>query len=163
MNRMLVLQFALCLAMVTCGHARAEPRERCESMITILRRVPSSDAAAALKSMDVERRRHRYVACAHAGTPALQAALQWKPLDRATQDRIRRAVRRAPLAKAGKAGTWDVGDVVPRSVPLQGLPRDMLGDVPRITSYRFFVSGREIVVVEPSTRIVVQKIAGRRS
>ena len=53
---------------------------------------------------------------------------------------------------------FTVGMTVPSSVVLFALPEDAVTDVPQVTSYRFFVAQNEIIVVDLSTRGVVQVI-----
>jgi hypothetical protein len=60
------------------------------------------------------------------------------------------------LTKADESFT--VGAPIPSSVELFAMPQDGFGDVPSVTSYRFFLAGNGIVVVNPDTRQVVQVI-----
>ena len=54
------------------------------------------------------------------------------------------------------AETFDIGAVVPNTIELFALPHDIVGEVPQITSYRFFIALNGIVVVDPESRQVVQ-------
>ena len=54
--------------------------------------------------------------------------------------------------------TFTVGMTVPSSIVLFALPEDAVTDVPQVTSYRFFVAANGIIVVDLSTRGVVQVI-----
>ena len=54
--------------------------------------------------------------------------------------------------------TFTVGMTVPSSIVLFALPEDAVTDVPQVTSYRFFVAENGIIVVDLSTRGVVQVI-----
>ncbi len=60
------------------------------------------------------------------------------------------------LIKADES--FAVGAPIPGSVELFALPQDGFGDVPSVTSYRFFLATNGIVVVDPDTRQVVQII-----
>ena len=62
----------------------------------------------------------------------------------------------APLAKT--EDSFAVGMTVPSSIVLFALPEDTATDVPQVTSYRFFVAENGIIVIDPSTRRVVQVI-----
>ena len=70
------------------------------------------------------------------------------------------------LARMGKEAappartedSFTVGMTVPSSIVLFALPEDAATDVPQVTSYRFFVAENGIIVVDPSTRRVVQVI-----
>jgi hypothetical protein len=62
----------------------------------------------------------------------------------------------APPAKT--EDKFAVGMTVPSSIVLFALPEDTATDVPQVTSYRFFVAENGIIVVDPSTRRVVQVI-----
>lgn len=52
-----------------------------------------------------------------------------------------------------------MGEVVPESTELWGLPQDMATEVPAVTNYRFLLTGNAIAVVDPETRKVVQLIS----
>jgi hypothetical protein len=54
--------------------------------------------------------------------------------------------------------SFAVGMTVPSSIVLFALPEDAATDVPQVTSYRFFVAENGIIVIDPSTRRVVQVI-----
>jgi hypothetical protein len=62
----------------------------------------------------------------------------------------------APPAKT--EDKFAVGMTVPSSIVLFALPEDTATDVPQVTSYRFFVAENGIIVIDPSTRRVVQVI-----
>jgi len=86
-----------------------------------------------------------------------ESATGWERLSPSKQDRIRAYVQRRGITPM-MSGRPAVGTIVPRSVPLRGLPRDMVTEVPKITSYRYVVLPRHIAIVEPTTRTVVQVI-----
>ena len=54
--------------------------------------------------------------------------------------------------------TFTIGMTVPSSIVLFALPEDAATDVPKVTSYQFFVAEKGIIAVDLSTRRVVQVI-----
>ncbi len=74
------------------------------------------------------------------------------------QERIRSYVRSQEIAPMASGDRVTVGGILPRSTPLRGLPRDMVTEIPKITSYRYVVLPEGIAIVEPATRTVVQII-----
>ena len=74
----------------------------------------------------------------------------------------REAIRRevAPGASVGPAPlvrprTVAVGDVAPGSIALEEFPPAVANDIPAVRSYRFYRSGQEVVIVNPSDRHVL--------
>jgi hypothetical protein len=51
-----------------------------------------------------------------------------------------------------------VGAMVPADVELQTVPETVVSDVPAVKGYRYFVWNDEVVLVDPSSRKVVQII-----
>jgi hypothetical protein len=51
-----------------------------------------------------------------------------------------------------------VGMTVPSTVELQSVPETIVSDVPSVKGYRYFVYNDEVVLVDPSSRKVVQII-----
>jgi hypothetical protein len=86
-----------------------------------------------------------------------QAVEPMKPvlLEPAKQARIREDVKmRAPAPQAAV----QVGATVPTSVSLYALPEDSVTELPQVTTYRFFLAGDSIAIVDPASRTVVQLI-----
>ena len=50
------------------------------------------------------------------------------------------------------------GTVIPQDVELHALPGSVVEVVPAYRTYRFFVVGNDIVIVEPGTRRIVEII-----
>jgi hypothetical protein len=67
--------------------------------------------------------------------------------DQVARDRIR-AVR----------GPTELGIAVPASVPLRDLSGSMGSILPTYKTYKFYVAGRDFVVVEPETRQIVSVV-----
>lgn len=77
----------------------------------------------------------------------------------------REAIRRevAPGASVGPAPlvrprTAAVGDVAPDSIALEEFPPAVANNIPAVRSYRFYRSGQEVVIVNPSDRHVLSVI-----
>ena len=87
------------------------------------------------------------------------AAAVWDPLPPAKQQRIREYVRSRGIAARAPGRGVQVGARMPLDVPLRGLPRDMVTEIPKVTSYRYVVLRDGIAIVEPSTRKVVDVIS----
>ncbi len=68
----------------------------------------------------------------------------------------RTATERDKLPRLDEA--YEVGAAVPESAHLFAHPADQMNEAPRITSYRFVLAKNGILVVDPSTRTVVQII-----
>jgi hypothetical protein len=132
----------------------------CRPLRALLQAVPSSEVDHVLSTMRIVRRGPRYLACppGQGGRPRFT---DWKPLPRAKQDLVREIVSREHLQPEPGAGQLLPGDRVPRGVPLLGLPRDMVTEVPKVTSYRYVVALNGIAIVEPSTRTVLQLLTPR--
>lgn len=81
------------------------------------------------------------------------------PLAPEKQAIVKEHVRRAKPANVQPGGPVDVGATVPEGVELWSLPQDSVTEVPTVTSYKFFLAGNTIAVVDPSSRKVIQLIA----
>ncbi len=68
----------------------------------------------------------------------------------------RTATERDKLPRLDEA--FEVGSPVPGSAHLFAHPMDQVNEAPRITSYRFTLAKNGILVVDPSTRVVIQII-----
>lgn len=68
----------------------------------------------------------------------------------------RTATERDKLPRLDEA--FEVGSPVPGSAHLFAHPMDQVNEAPRITSYRFTLAKNGILVVDPSTRVVIQVI-----
>ena len=51
-----------------------------------------------------------------------------------------------------------IGERVPAEISLLSMPADIFDEVPDISSYRYFVTGDQVVLVAPDTREVVDII-----
>ncbi len=69
---------------------------------------------------------------------------------------IKDHLRKAKMAIADIKGDVTVGMTTPEGVELWALPQDSVTEVPIVTSYKFFTSGRTIAVVDPESRKVIQ-------
>lgn len=67
-------------------------------------------------------------------------------------------MRAQEIPASSAAADVPAGATLPPSVPLRGLPRDMVTEVSKVTSYRYVVLDKTIAIVEPDTRRVVQVI-----
>ncbi|WP_230530899.1 DUF1236 domain-containing protein [Microvirga roseola] len=92
-----------------------------------------------------------------AGAPQ-NAASDWEQLPPDKQDRIRSFVEMQNLKPVISGDRVEVGSRLQPNVPLRGLPRDMVTEIPKVTSYLYVVLPEGIAIVEPNTRRVVQII-----
>lgn len=69
---------------------------------------------------------------------------------------IKRNARQAYTGKAPASLQVRIGQRVPENVELDMMPDMIVSEVPEIRTYRYFVIGDEIVLVEPQTREVVE-------
>jgi hypothetical protein len=69
-------------------------------------------------------------------------------------------VRRYARQRAGSRVTVDVREGRPlgREVELHELPEEVFVEVPELREYRYVVSGNQIILVDPSTRVVAEVI-----
>jgi hypothetical protein len=51
-----------------------------------------------------------------------------------------------------------VGEQVPQDIKLQPMPSDVAQKVPQVKTHRFFVTGGEIVIVDPKDNVVAEVI-----
>lgn len=61
-----------------------------------------------------------------------------------------------PLRRSDE--TFTTGMTVPGSIALVALPEDRTTEVPQVTTYQFFLAANGIVMVDPTSRQVVQVI-----
>ncbi len=71
---------------------------------------------------------------------------------------VKEHVRKTKVPISEIKGDVTVGMTAPEGVELWALPQDSVTEVPTVTSYKFFTSGRTIAVVEPESRKVIQVI-----
>ena len=71
---------------------------------------------------------------------------------------VREQIKRSDLPAANLSEPARIGMIVPPEMNLLVLPQDAGRDVPTVTSYKFFLSGDVIAVVEPESRKVIQLI-----
>jgi hypothetical protein len=81
------------------------------------------------------------------------------------QERVREFVRQHARIKGAEPlktedGTFTPGMQVPSAIALTALPEDRTTEVPQVTTYQFFLAANGIVMVDPTTRRVVQVIPG---
>ncbi|MCB5177454.1 MULTISPECIES: DUF1236 domain-containing protein [Microvirga] len=74
------------------------------------------------------------------------------------RDRIKSYVEAQNIAPVTAGKSLEAGAILPSTIPLRGLPRDMITEIPEVTSYRYVVMDDGIAIVEPSSRRIVQII-----
>ena len=79
-------------------------------------------------------------------------------LNGAQLDRILAAVRPEPRQPAPLGFTGDLGSTVPASIELKTLPRDVVTSLHLASDLQFVKLRKRILLVDPSTRIVVHVI-----
>ena len=109
--------------------------------------------------------RRSLVALALMAAPAL-AQTQTKtvepsptPLSAEKQAMVRDHVRRAKIPEAKPDAPLAIGGTVPDDIDLWALPQDSVTEVPTTTTFRFFLAGKTIAVVDPESRRIVQLIS----
>lgn len=102
-----------------------------------------------------------------AGAPPAAGATTAQPADqqqdepdrRRIADTVRERVQRNEIRPVQNLGvTVSVGAELPARVQLQTIPRDIAAIRPDYSAYRYTVSDREIVIVDPTTRRIVEVI-----
>jgi hypothetical protein len=71
---------------------------------------------------------------------------------------IKETVKELKIQSAPAAGKIEIGDQVPKSVPLQAIPAQIADRVSSVRSHSFFVNEGQIVLVDPSDNKVVDII-----
>ena len=71
---------------------------------------------------------------------------------------VREHVKRSAIPTAQIGMPVSVGITLPETIELFALPQDAVTEVPKVTSYKFLVTGDAIAVVDPGSRKVVQLI-----
>ena len=78
------------------------------------------------------------------------------PLDKQTI--VKDYVKRSDMPAVDPGAPVTVGMIVPEGTELFALPQDTVTEVPKVTRYKFLVTGATIAVVDPETRKVIQLI-----
>jgi len=79
-------------------------------------------------------------------------------LTEAQREKIREYARQQRVVSVQKQITLDAGASVPEDVTLVPLPDTIVTEVPAIRQYQFFVDSDQVVLVDPSTRQIVETI-----
>jgi len=75
------------------------------------------------------------------------------------KDAIRNQVLTSRAPRLARAEfSLDVGTIVPRYVRARAVPKALVDVHPALRGYNYFVVGREIVIIEPGTSIIVAVI-----
>jgi hypothetical protein len=88
---------------------------------------------------------------------AITLAHTFRHLSDGQRQTIHAALRERP---AGGAFNARVGAVLPLAVELQPLPADLLAKVPHIDGYQYAVANDRVLLVSPSSRVVVGAFTG---
>jgi hypothetical protein len=73
--------------------------------------------------------------------------------------RVRTVFERHRVAPQPVEVRVTVGTVLPRTVRLSDVPQDIVVIIPQYRQYRYFVSGGQVVIVDPDTWRIVDVIA----
>jgi len=92
---------------------------------------------------------------AEAGT---QPGSQVAPMSTQQRQRIRAVILEQRVPPATVSGTLAVGATLPADVELHPVPPALVTDVPSIRNYQYVYSNDRIMLIEPSSRRIVQII-----
>jgi hypothetical protein len=80
------------------------------------------------------------------------------PLPPEKQAIVKEHIKRNNVPATEFGAPVTVGMTLPDTVELFALPQDTVTEVPKVTSYKFLVTGAAIAVIDPDTRKVIQLI-----
>jgi hypothetical protein len=95
-----------------------------------------------------------------AQTPAQEPAVISPKLNLTLEQRhvIREIIKDIKIEPAAAEIRVAVGEKVPQDVKLQPMPSEVARKVPQVKTHRFFVTGGQIVIVDPKDNVVAEVI-----
>jgi len=66
--------------------------------------------------------------------------------------------RPAPVVRESTAVTYTVGSVLPQSIPVYAMPREVVYEAPALRSYDYTTVGNRVLLVDPGSHAVVDEL-----